>query len=155
MEWWLVLALIFGAILFLLSIGIPVAFAFLFVIMVGVYILQGGGLVYHTLGVRKTHGDRDLDQGRLATRQAANRSGGVQFARVSDNHRLDGRVVEGLLQVGRPVFVLVAIGELGSRLFPPAHQEVAVPRRRGLASAKYPSSRDRPCRPSCVNAVRL
>jgi len=51
MEWWLVLALIFGAILFLLSIGIPVAFAFLFVIMAGVYILQGGGLVYHTLVV--------------------------------------------------------------------------------------------------------
>ena len=42
MEWWLVLALIFGSLITLLSIGMPVAFAFLLINLVGVFLLWGG-----------------------------------------------------------------------------------------------------------------
>lgn len=42
MEWWLALILIFGGLLVLFVIGVPIAFSFLIVNMVGVYIFWGG-----------------------------------------------------------------------------------------------------------------
>jgi tripartite ATP-independent transporter DctM subunit len=41
-EWWVVLSVIFGALLLLLAVGVPVAFAFLVVNLAGAAILQGG-----------------------------------------------------------------------------------------------------------------
>ena len=40
-EWWIPLLVIFGGAMFLLLKGIPVAFAFVIVNMLGVLILQG------------------------------------------------------------------------------------------------------------------
>ena len=47
MEWWLVISLLFGGMVFLLLTGIPIAFAFLIVNMVAAYYFLGGvpGLV--------------------------------------------------------------------------------------------------------------
>ena len=47
MDWWFTLAVIFGVLLLLFATGLPVAFAFLIIILVGVYIYWGGeaGLV--------------------------------------------------------------------------------------------------------------
>ncbi len=42
MEWYWVLGLIFCALMFLFLIGVPVAFAFLFINIIGVYLLWGG-----------------------------------------------------------------------------------------------------------------
>ena len=42
MEWWLILCIIFGALLCLLALGVPVAFAFLIVNLSGAALLQGG-----------------------------------------------------------------------------------------------------------------
>jgi tripartite ATP-independent transporter DctM subunit len=42
MEWWMILGLIFCALMFLFVIGVPVAFAFLFINIIGVYLLWGG-----------------------------------------------------------------------------------------------------------------
>lgn len=42
MDWWLVLSVIFGALLLLLAVGVPVAFAFLVINLAGAAILQGG-----------------------------------------------------------------------------------------------------------------
>jgi len=42
MEWWMVLGLIFCALMFLFVIGVPVAFSFLFINIIGVYLLWGG-----------------------------------------------------------------------------------------------------------------
>ncbi|MGD8386682.1 MAG: TRAP transporter large permease subunit [Desulfobacteraceae bacterium] len=42
MEWWMILGLIFCALMFLFIIGVPVAFAFLFINILGVYLLWGG-----------------------------------------------------------------------------------------------------------------
>jgi tripartite ATP-independent transporter DctM subunit len=42
MEWWLILCIIFGALLLLLSLGVPVAFAFVIVNLGGAAFLQGG-----------------------------------------------------------------------------------------------------------------
>ena len=42
MEWWVIFLLIFAGLLFLFALGVPVAFAFLFVNMVGVYLFWGG-----------------------------------------------------------------------------------------------------------------
>ncbi|MBW2022530.1 MAG: TRAP transporter large permease [Deltaproteobacteria bacterium] len=46
MEWWAVLLLIIGSLVFLFLIGVPVAFAFLFINLVGAYVLWG-----HTAGL--------------------------------------------------------------------------------------------------------
>ncbi|MEW5920842.1 MAG: TRAP transporter large permease subunit [Bacillota bacterium] len=42
MEWWLILLLIIGVFLVLVSIGLPVAFTFMAINLLGVYILWGG-----------------------------------------------------------------------------------------------------------------
>ena len=42
MEWWLILSIIFGALLLLLALGVPVAFAFLIINLAGAALLQGG-----------------------------------------------------------------------------------------------------------------
>lgn len=42
MEWWIVLPLIFLALLFLFALGIPIIFSFLIIDIVGVYFLWGG-----------------------------------------------------------------------------------------------------------------
>ena len=42
MEWWLILGIIFGSLLLLLAVGIPVAFAFVLVNLGGAALLQGG-----------------------------------------------------------------------------------------------------------------
>lgn len=48
MDWWLALLVIFGAFVFLMLIGMPVAFSFLLINLVGVFILWGG-----TAGLRQ------------------------------------------------------------------------------------------------------
>ncbi len=42
MEWWLVLLLIFGGLAVLFVLAMPVAFAFLFMTLIGLYIFVGG-----------------------------------------------------------------------------------------------------------------
>ena len=42
MEWWLALLLIFGALVMLMAIGLPAAFCFMMVNVVGAYLLWGG-----------------------------------------------------------------------------------------------------------------
>jgi len=42
MDWWITLAIIFSALMFLFLIGVPVAFAFLFINLIGVYVFWGG-----------------------------------------------------------------------------------------------------------------
>ena len=42
MEWWLILLEIFGALVVLLVIGVPVAFAFLAINVVGVFVFWNG-----------------------------------------------------------------------------------------------------------------
>ena len=42
MEWWLILSIIFGSLIVLLAVGVPVAFAFLIINIAGAAILQGG-----------------------------------------------------------------------------------------------------------------
>lgn len=42
MEWWLTLILIFAGLMFLFLIGVPIAFSFLFINIVGVYLFWGG-----------------------------------------------------------------------------------------------------------------
>lgn len=49
MDWWLILLLIFGAVFALLAVGLPVAFTFLLINIVGVFVLQGGGRAFHQL----------------------------------------------------------------------------------------------------------
>jgi tripartite ATP-independent transporter DctM subunit len=53
MEWWLIISLLFGAMVFLLLTNIPIAFAFLVVNMVAAYFFLGGipGLVGVVTGV--------------------------------------------------------------------------------------------------------
>lgn len=43
MDWWAILSIIFSGLLVLFALGVPVAFAFLFVNVIAVYILWGGG----------------------------------------------------------------------------------------------------------------
>jgi tripartite ATP-independent transporter DctM subunit len=50
-EWWLTLTLIFTAVLVLLGLGVPVAFSFLLINIVGAELLQGGGRAFHQLVV--------------------------------------------------------------------------------------------------------
>lgn len=42
MEWWTILLLIFGALIFLMAVGLPVAFCFFLVCIVGAYVLWNG-----------------------------------------------------------------------------------------------------------------
>ena len=42
MEWWLILSIIFGSLILLLALGVPVAFAFLIINLAGAAALQGG-----------------------------------------------------------------------------------------------------------------
>jgi len=42
MEWWMILIIIFSSLMFLFIIGVPVAFSFLFINIIGVYIFWGG-----------------------------------------------------------------------------------------------------------------
>lgn len=49
MEWWLVLLIIFGSLLCLMLTGLPVAFSFLLINLVGVYTLWGGLSGIHQL----------------------------------------------------------------------------------------------------------
>ncbi|HEX7054532.1 MAG TPA: TRAP transporter large permease subunit [Burkholderiales bacterium] len=51
MEWWATLLAIFGAVILLLALGIPVAFCFLLINIVGAELLQGGGRAFHQLVV--------------------------------------------------------------------------------------------------------
>lgn len=49
MEWWLLLIVIFGGLLCLLALSMPVAFAFLVIIELGVLWLQGGERAFHSM----------------------------------------------------------------------------------------------------------
>jgi len=49
MEWWLLLLIIFGGAMGLLAIGMPVAFSFILVTILGVLFLQGGGAAFNTM----------------------------------------------------------------------------------------------------------
>lgn len=49
MEWWWLFIIIVGSILLILATGMPVAFAFIIVNLMGVLILQGGGRAFHSL----------------------------------------------------------------------------------------------------------
>ena len=49
MEWWVLLLIILGGITILLGLGVPVAFAFILVNLLGVFFLQGGGRALHQL----------------------------------------------------------------------------------------------------------
>ena len=42
MEWWMILIIIFSSLMVLFIIGVPVAFSFLFINIIGVYIFWGG-----------------------------------------------------------------------------------------------------------------
>ncbi|WP_080835666.1 TRAP transporter large permease [Cohnella massiliensis] len=42
MDWWIVLPLIFGALMLLFALGIPILFSFLIINMIGAYLLWGG-----------------------------------------------------------------------------------------------------------------
>jgi len=48
-EWWVILLIIFSGAMILLALGMPVAFAFIIINMLGVLVLQGGGRSFHTL----------------------------------------------------------------------------------------------------------
>ena len=48
-EWWLVLLVVFVALIVLLAIGVPVAFAFLTINIVGVYVFWNGTAGFHQL----------------------------------------------------------------------------------------------------------
>ena len=49
MEWWLVLSIIIGSVLVLLAAGVPVAFGFLLINLLGAELLQGGGRAFHQI----------------------------------------------------------------------------------------------------------
>ena len=42
MEWWTILLLIFGGLIFLMAVGMPVAFCFFLICIVGAYVLWNG-----------------------------------------------------------------------------------------------------------------
>ena len=42
MEWWLIFVVIFGSLIVLLALGMPVAFCFLLINVVGVFLFMGG-----------------------------------------------------------------------------------------------------------------
>ena len=47
-AWWIPLSVIFSGAMFLLALGMPVAFAFVLINMLGILILQGGGSAFNT-----------------------------------------------------------------------------------------------------------
>jgi tripartite ATP-independent transporter DctM subunit len=47
MEWWEILPLILGGLLVVMALGVPVAFSFLLVNLLGILFLQGGGRAFH------------------------------------------------------------------------------------------------------------
>jgi len=49
MEWWLVFLIIFGGVVFLLGVGMSVAFAFFLINILGVLALQGGGAAFNQM----------------------------------------------------------------------------------------------------------
>lgn len=49
MEWYSVIALVVGALIFLMALGLPVAFSFLAINLVGAYLLMGGIVGVHQL----------------------------------------------------------------------------------------------------------
>lgn len=51
MEWWAILLIIFAGAMFLLGLGMPVAFAFILVNIIGVVVFQGGGTAFNTMVV--------------------------------------------------------------------------------------------------------
>jgi hypothetical protein len=46
MAWWELLLIIFGGLTALFMTGMPVAFAFLLINLIGVWLLQGGGAAF-------------------------------------------------------------------------------------------------------------
>ncbi len=59
MEWWLIISLLFGGMVFLLLTNLPIAFAFLVVNMVAAYFFLGGipGLIGVVTGSFHLHYD--------------------------------------------------------------------------------------------------
>jgi tripartite ATP-independent transporter DctM subunit len=49
MDWFIPLSVILGAVLFIMALGVPIAFAFLLVAALGAWILQGGGSAFEQL----------------------------------------------------------------------------------------------------------
>lgn len=49
MDWWVTLIIIFGSLIILFATGMPVAFGFMLINMVGVYFLWGGEIGFHQL----------------------------------------------------------------------------------------------------------
>ena len=49
MEWWLVLLIVFGSLLILMLTGLPVAFSFMTINLIGVFIFWGGLPGFHQL----------------------------------------------------------------------------------------------------------
>ena len=49
MEWWLILLVIFAGLGVVIALGVPVAFAFLFINLAAVQIMQGGGRAFHSM----------------------------------------------------------------------------------------------------------
>lgn len=51
MEWWQTLLVIFAGLSFLLALGMPVAFSFILVNVIGIWLLQGGGNAFNQLAL--------------------------------------------------------------------------------------------------------
>ena len=51
MEWWLILLIVFGSLLVLMALGMPVAFSFILINVVGVFLLMGGEIGLRQLGL--------------------------------------------------------------------------------------------------------
>jgi len=49
MDWWIALAFLFGSLIFLLLTGLPVAFCFMLINIIGVFIFWGGLSGFHSL----------------------------------------------------------------------------------------------------------
>lgn len=54
MEWWLALIVFFGSLMFLMALGIPIAFTFLVLNIVGVYFLWGGNVSQLVLSMKSS-----------------------------------------------------------------------------------------------------
>jgi tripartite ATP-independent transporter DctM subunit len=51
MQWWELLLIIFGGMTALFATGMPVAFAFLLINLIGILLLQGGGAAFHNFSL--------------------------------------------------------------------------------------------------------
>lgn len=51
LEWWLTLSIILGSLVFLMALGMPVAFCFMLVSIVGAFLVMGGEKGLHQLGL--------------------------------------------------------------------------------------------------------